>query len=34
VAIGLIYARDTLSRNEWMALINSEVGNLEFASRD
>jgi hypothetical protein len=34
VAIGLIYARDSLGRNEWMALIKSEVGNLEFAARD
>ena len=34
VAIGLIYASDSLGRNEWMALINSEVGNLEFAARD
>jgi len=34
VAIGLIYARESLGRNEWMALIKSEVGNLEFAARD
>ena len=34
VAIGLIYARDSLGRNEWMALINSEVGKVKFAARD
>jgi hypothetical protein len=34
VAIGLIYARESLGRNEWMALIKSEVGNLEFAATD
>ena len=34
VAIGLIYAPASLGRHEWMALIKSEIGNLEFAARD
>ncbi|MCH8867990.1 MAG: hypothetical protein IID58_14215 [Proteobacteria bacterium] len=34
VAIGLIYARDSLGRNEWMALINSEIGKIKFAASD
>ena len=32
VAIGLIYAPDTLARNEWMAIIYMEVNNLELAA--
>ena len=33
VAIGLIYAPDTLARNEWMAIIYMEINNLELAAR-
>jgi len=33
VAIGLIYAPETLARNEWMAIIYMEINNLELAAR-
>lgn len=32
VGIGLIYAPDSLGRNEWMALIKSELGEVEVAA--
>ena len=32
VAIGLIYAPDTLARNEWTAIIYMEVNNLELTA--
>jgi hypothetical protein len=32
VSIGLIYAPDTLARNEWMAIIYMEVNNLELTA--
>jgi hypothetical protein len=34
VAIGLIYAHDSLGRLDWMALIKSELGLVEVAARD
>jgi hypothetical protein len=34
VAIGLIYAPDTLARNEWMSIIYMEVNNLELSARE
>ena len=33
VAIGLIFAPDSTSRSEWMALISSEVDKLEVAAK-
>jgi len=34
VAIGLIFAPDSVGRNEWMALIDREVNNLELTTAD
>ena len=33
VAIGLIFAPDSLGRNDWMALIRREVNNTELTAR-
>lgn len=33
VAIGLIFAPDSAGRNEWMALISSEVSNPDLSAR-
>jgi len=33
VAIGLIYAPDSLGRNDWMALINWEVNNIKLTAK-
>jgi len=33
VAIGLIYAPDSLGRNDWMALISREVNNIELTAK-
>ena len=34
VAIGLIFAPDSTGRNEWMALIQREVNNLDLTAKD
>jgi len=34
VAIGLIFAPDSVGRSEWMALIGREVNNLEVTAKD
>ena len=34
VAIGLIYAPDSQGRHDWMALIKSELGEVEFAATE
>ena len=34
VAIGLIYAPDSIGRRDWMALVKSEIGNPKIVARE
>jgi hypothetical protein len=34
VAIGLIFAPDSVGRSEWMALIQRELNNLELTAKE